>query len=124
MSRKTTSGSCESSSAATLRTKRNSNKRQIKTLPKFASGRPEFPTMVESAKAREEKMKRAIRFNGFTPVPGAYETGALLPDKPSADNICKGINDLNLGGSSGWTVEELKLEGNSYWRVVWLEKKA
>jgi hypothetical protein len=61
-------------------------------------------------------MKKSIRFNGFTPVPTAYETGALLPVKPSADGLCKGINDL----SSGWTVEEVKLEGKSYWKVVWL----
>ena len=65
---------------------------------------------------KETIMKRAISFNGFTPVPSSYEMGALLPDKPSADALCKGINDL----SSGWTVEETKLNGNSYWRVVWL----
>jgi hypothetical protein len=61
-------------------------------------------------------MKRSIRFNGFTPVPTAYENGALLPDKDSAEGLCKGINDL----SSGWTVEEVKLVGKSYWKVVWL----
>jgi hypothetical protein len=49
-------------------------------------------------------------------VPTAYENGALLPDKDSAEGLCKGINDL----SSGWTVEEVKLAGKSYWKVVWL----
>jgi len=61
-------------------------------------------------------MKRAISFNGFTPVPGLYENGALLPDRQAADSLCKAINDL----SSGWTVEERKANGTSYWRVVWL----
>jgi len=60
--------------------------------------------------------KRAISFSGFTPVPGPYESGAALPDKASADSLAKAINTL----SSGWTVEELKLGGQSYWRVVWL----
>jgi hypothetical protein len=63
-------------------------------------------------------LKRSIRFNGFTPVPTAYENGALLPDKDSAEGLCKGINDL----SSGWTVEEVMLAGKSYWKVVWLGK--
>ncbi len=63
-------------------------------------------------------MKKAIRFSGFTPVPADYESGVLLPDKDSADAICKAINDF----SSGWTVEEMKLAGKSYWRVVWLGK--
>ncbi len=54
-------------------------------------------------------MKRAITFNGFTPVPGPYENGALLPDRPSAESLCKAINGL----SSGWTVEEAKLAGKS-----------
>jgi hypothetical protein len=64
-------------------------------------------------------MKRAISFSGFTPVPGPYEAGALLPDRQSADALCKAINDL----SSGWTVEETRLAGNSYWKVVWLGKE-
>ena len=64
-------------------------------------------------------MKRAISFSGFTPVPGPYESGALLPDRQSADTLCKAINDL----SSGWTVEETRLAGKSYWKVVWLGKE-
>lgn len=65
-------------------------------------------------------MKKALKFNGFTPVPTSYESGALLPDKESADALCKAINDL----SSGWTVEEhdVKLGGKTYWKVVWLGK--
>ena len=61
-------------------------------------------------------MKKSIKFNGFTPVPTSYETGALLPNKGSADALSKAINDL----SSGWTVEEVTLAGKSYWKVVWL----
>ena len=62
-------------------------------------------------------MKRSIKFNEFTPVPTDYENGALLP-KDSADGLCKAINNF----SSGWTVEEVKLAGNSYWKVVWFGK--
>lgn len=61
-------------------------------------------------------MKRSIKFNGFTPVPTTYENGALLPDKDSAESLRKAINEL----SSSWTVEEVKLAGKSYWKVVWL----
>jgi len=61
-------------------------------------------------------VKKAISFRGFAPVPNSYEMGALLPGKPSADALCKGINDL----SPGWIVEERKLDEKSYWRVVWL----
>jgi hypothetical protein len=34
-------------------------------------------------------MKRAISFSGFTPVPGPYESGPLLPDRQSTDALCK-----------------------------------
>lgn len=64
-------------------------------------------------------MKRAISLNGFTPIPGPYETGALIPDRKGANALCKAINDL----SSGWTIEELKVNGTSYWKVVWLGPK-
>lgn len=60
-------------------------------------------------------MKRSISFNGFTPVPAPYGNGALLPDRRSAESLCKAINDL----SSGWTVEEVQVNGRSYWKVVW-----
>jgi len=61
-------------------------------------------------------MKKAFTFNGFTPVQSSYESGALLPDEGSAESLCSAINGL----TSGWTVEEVKLSGQSYWRVVWL----
>jgi hypothetical protein len=61
-------------------------------------------------------MKKALTFNGFTPVQSSYELGALLPDRGSAESLCSAINGL----SSGWTVEEMELSGARYWRVVWL----
>jgi len=61
-------------------------------------------------------MKKSIKFNGFTPIITTYGNGALLPDKESAEGLCRAINGL----SSGWTVEEVKLAGRSYWMVVWL----
>lgn len=61
-------------------------------------------------------MRKAIMFNEFTPVPTDCENGALLPDKDSADGLCKAINNF----STGWRVEETTLAGRSYWKVVWL----
>ena len=74
--------------------------------------------LLDSSRGEFIRMKRAIKFNGFTPVLSAYESGALLPDKESVDGLCKAIDDL----SSGWTVEEVKLAAKSYWKVVWLGK--
>ncbi len=61
--------------------------------------------------------KSVIRFSEFTPIAVPYESGgAALPDKPSAEGLCKRINDL--AGSLRWRVEELKLNGKSYWLIV------
>ena len=60
--------------------------------------------------------KRAIKFEGFTPVPAPYEQGVFFPDEQSAEELCKAINRL----SSGWTVEKVVLGGTTFWRIVWL----
>ena len=62
-------------------------------------------------------MKMAIKFSEFTPVPAPYESGAALPDKASADGIFKRINDLG-SGAPRWRVEEVKLNGKSFWMIV------
>ena len=63
-------------------------------------------------------MKMAIRLSGFMPVPVPYESGGVaLPDKASADGMCKGINDLG-SGPPRWRVEEVKLNGKNHWMIV------
>jgi hypothetical protein len=63
-------------------------------------------------------MKMIIKFSEFTPVPVPYESGgAALPDKASADGLCKRINDLG-SGSPRWRVEEVKRNGASFWVIV------
>ena len=71
--------------------------------------------VIESG-AKDGAMKKAIRFSEFTPVPVAYASGALLPDKASATGLCKRINAL--GSGSRWKVEEVKVNGKSYWKIV------
>ena len=63
-------------------------------------------------------MKMAIRLSEFAPVPVPYESGGVaLPDKASADGMCKSINALGAS-SPRWRVEEVILDGKSYWMIV------
>jgi hypothetical protein len=45
--------------------------------------------------------------------------GPASRDKVSAVALCKAINGL----SSRWKVEEIRLGGKTYWKVVWVSPK-